>query len=65
MIVFDGYSLSYEKAKNRVVINLPQTVFTPANTIEPVVDRKVDVEEKYLAVILFALIAIFRKENET
>lgn len=64
MIVADGYSLSYEKGKNRVVIHLPQTVFTLTNTIEPVVDRKVDVEEKDLAIILCALMAIFRKESE-
>ncbi len=65
MIVFDGYSLSYEKGKNRVLIHLPQTVFTPTNSIEPVVDRKLDVEEKDLAIILCVLMAIFRKEGET
>lgn len=64
MIVIDGYSLSYEKGKNRVLIHLPQTVFTPTNTIEPVVDRKVDVEEKDLAIILGVAMAIFRKEGE-
>lgn len=64
MIVADGYSLSYEKWKNRVIIHLPQTVFTPTNTTEPVVDRKVDVEEKDLAIILCILMAIFRKERE-
>lgn len=64
MIVIDGYSLLYEKRKNRVLILLPQTVFTPTNTIDPLVDRKVDVEEEDLAIVLGVAMAIFRKDGE-
>ena len=64
MIVIDGYSLFYDKGKNKISIHLPQTVYTTTNTIEPVVDRKVDVDEKDLAIVLGVAMAIFRKEGE-
>ena len=64
MIVVDGYSLSYDKGKNKISIHLPQTVFTATNTIEPVADRKVDVEEKDLAIVLGVAMAIFQKGGE-
>lgn len=63
MIVADGYALSYEKSRNRISIHLPQTIYTTTNTIEPVVDRRVDVEDDDLAIILSVAMAIFNKKE--
>lgn len=67
MLTLNGYSLVYYKNRNQIVIGLPQTWRTMTNTIEPVVDRKVDVEDKDLAILLTAAQAIFlnkeRKED--
>lgn len=63
MIVADGYALSYEKSRNRISICLPQTIYTTTNTIEPVVDRRVDVEDDDLAIILSVAMAIFNKKE--
>lgn len=63
MILLDGYSLFYNKQMNRIYINLPQTVFTTTNTIEPVADRKVDVSDTELAAVLGLVTQIFKKED--
>lgn len=52
MLVNNGYLLIYYKNRNQIVISLPQTSKTLTNTLEPVVDRRVDVEEKELAILL-------------
>lgn len=59
MLTLNGYSLVYYKNRNQIVIGLPQTWRTMTNTIEPVVDRKVDVEDKDLAILLTTAQAIF------
>ena len=59
MLINNGYSLIYYKNRNQIVIGLPQTSKTLTNTLEPVVDRRVDVEEKELATLLSATQAIF------
>ena len=68
MLTLNGYSLVYYKNRNQIVIGLPQTWRTMTNTIEPVVDRKVDVEDKDLAILLTAAQAIFlngeKREDE-
>lgn len=63
MIIADGYALSYEKSRNKISICLPQTIYTTTNTIEPVIDRRVDVEEEDLAIILGVAMAIFNKKE--
>lgn len=63
MIIIDGYALYYEKSRNRISICLPQTIYTTTNTIEPVVDRRVDVEDDDLAIILSVAMAIFNKKE--
>lgn len=55
----DGYSLIYYKSRNQIVIGLPQTWGSLTNTINLVADRKIDVEEKDLAILLAATQAIF------
>ena len=55
----DGYSLIYYKSRNQIVIGLPQTLGSLTNTINLVADRKIDVEEKDLAILLAVTQAIF------
>lgn len=60
MLTSNGYFIIYYKKRNQIVIGLPQTSKTLTNTLEPVVDRRVDVEEKELAILLSAAQVIFR-----
>ena len=68
MLTNSGYSLVYYKNRNQIVIGLPQTEKTLTNTLDSVVDRRVDVEDKELAILLTTTQAIFlngeRRENE-
>lgn len=68
MLTNNGYSLVYYKNRNQIVIGLPQTWGSLTNTINLVADRKIDVEEKELAILLAVTQAIFlnreRRENE-
>ena len=65
MIIINGYSLVYYKNRNQIVIGLPQTRKTLTNTLEPVVDRRVDVEDKDLAILLIATQFIFLNGTST
>lgn len=65
MLISNGYSLVYNKNRNQIVIGLPQTWKTLTNTLEPVVDRRVDIEEKDLAILLTATQAIFLNGTST
>ena len=68
MLTNNGYSLVYYKNLNQIVIGLPQTWGSLTNTINLVADRKIDVEEKELAILLAVTQAIFlnreRREDE-
>ena len=59
MLTNNGYSLVYYKNRNQIVIGLPQTWGSLTNTINLVADRKIDVEEKELAILLAVTQAIF------
>lgn len=61
MIVSDGYSLMYDEKHNRIVIGLPQTWKTLTNTFDPVVDRRTDVSETDLVVLLSIAQQIFHR----
>lgn len=61
MIVSDGYSLAYYENRNQIVIGLPQTWETIANTFDPVVDRRTDISETDLVVLLNIAQLIFHK----
>ena len=61
MLCSDGYALTYYKNYNQIVIGLPQTCETATNTYEQVVDRRTDVEETDLAVLLNITKLIFHK----
>ena len=52
MIVSDGYSAEYYPQSNQIVITLPQTVKTINNTIQMVTDRKMDITDDDLALIM-------------
>lgn len=64
MLTSDGYWLTYYKHKNQIVIGLPQTMQTATNTYEQVVDRRTDVEETDLLVLLNIAQLIFHKGVE-
>ena len=65
MLTSNGYSLTYDRSHNRIVIGLPQTWGTLTNTLEPVVDRGIDIEEKDLAILLNATQFIFLNGTST
>lgn len=64
MIISDGYGLYFDKPRNQIIIGLPQTALTQTNTLDPVVDRKVDVSETDLAVLLILVKRIFQVSEE-
>ena len=64
MIVGDGYSLFYDKNKNRIVIHLPQTMQTARNTVDAVTDRKIDITESEQSLILNVVKAVFERRSE-
>ena len=59
MLTNNGYSLVYYKNRNQIVIGLPQTEKTLSNTLDSVVDRRIDVEDEELAILLTTTQAIF------
>ena len=59
MLISNGYSLIYHKNRNQIVIGLPQTGMTLTNTLEPVVDRRIDVTEQELDILLRVTKLIF------
>ena len=61
MLTSDGYSLTYYKNKNKIVIRLPQTYETVTNTYEQVVERRTDVMETDLLVLIEIVKVIFHK----
>lgn len=63
MLTSEGFCLTYYKRQNQIVICLPQTAETATNTYEQVVDRRTDVAETELAVLLDITKLIFTKEE--
>lgn len=61
MIVSDGYSLMYDEKHNRIVINIPPTMETATDTVTPIADRRTDVSETDLIVLLNIAQLIFHK----
>lgn len=62
MIVSDGYSLVYDGKQNRIVIGIPQTMATATNTVTPIANRRTDVSETDLIVLLNIAQLIFHKD---
>lgn len=63
MIVSDGYYLIYDKNKNRIVIQLPQTMETATNTLDAVTDRKTDINVFEQSLILNVAKAVFERRS--
>lgn len=61
MIVSDGYSLIYDEKYNRIIIGIPPTMETATDTVTPIADRRTDVSETDLIVLLSIAQVIFRK----
>lgn len=61
MIVNDGYSLMYDEKHNRIVIGIPPTMETATDTVTPIADRRTDVTETDLMVLLNIALLIFHK----
>lgn len=61
MIVSDGYSLMYDEKHNRITINIPPTIETATDTATPIADRRTDVSETDLIVLLNIAQLIFHK----
>ena len=64
MLTSDGYALVYHENKNQIIITLPQTYATMTNTFDQVVDRRTDVAEIDLLVLLNVTKLIFHKEGK-
>jgi hypothetical protein len=65
VIVSDGYSLIYDETHNRIVINIPPTMATATDTVTPIADRRTDVSETDLTVLLNIAQLIFLKTERT
>lgn len=52
MIVSEGYSVKYVPKDNQIIITLPQTFKTITNTVQMVTDRKMDITDDDLALII-------------
>lgn len=61
IISSDGYYLSYDKMRNYIMIHIPQTAETLENTIDTPVNRRTDVTENDLTVLLQIAKIIFEK----
>ena len=57
----DDYLITYYKKENKVVIMLPQTMETITNTRTPKSDRRVDVNDNELTLLLNVARLIFNK----
>lgn len=64
MLISNEYALTYYPKRNQIVITLPQTRETLANTVSPVVDRRTDVKEIDLLALLQVVQVIFSKGRE-
>lgn len=52
MIVCEGYSAEYYPHSNQIVITMPQTVKTITNTVQIVANRKVDITDDDLCLLV-------------
>jgi len=52
MIVSDGYSAEYYPQSNQIVITMPQTARTLTTTVQMVTNRKMDITDDDLALIM-------------
>lgn len=65
MLVIDGYSLMYDERHNQIVLRLPPTIETATNTLTPIKDRRTDVAEADLLILLNITQLIFSKDERS
>lgn len=63
MIAIDGYSILYEKNRNKITILMPQTRETLNNTYSLPSNRKVDFTDAELSSILYMVKMIAEGDN--
>ncbi len=64
MIESEGYVLVYERAKNRIVIQLPQTIETLTNTVSMVKNRRTYLTPSEKSIILQTVKAIMERRED-
>lgn len=64
MLVDGDYSLLYDRGKNKITIHLPPTVETLNNTLDLPVDRRLDIPDADLILLLRLAELICSKELE-
>lgn len=52
MVCIDGYSAEHYKARNQIVIAMPQTIYTVSNTTSACLNRKIEFSESDLLLLL-------------
>ena len=57
----DGYMIIYDKNRNQVHIHLPQTKETMENTVKPCSDRKVNINQSELTLLMNVARLIFNR----
>lgn len=62
MIISDGYTIEYFKSGNRIEIQLPQTWSTISNTVSMISNRKLDITDSELSIILAVVKTIMERE---
>lgn len=60
----DGYGIVYNRKANRIVVTLPQTVETLVGTTVPFRNRKVDIEDRDMMLILATARMVFEREEQ-
>lgn len=64
MIESEGYLLVYDRANNRIVIHLPQTIETSTNTVAMVKNRRTYLTPSEESIILQTVKAIIERKEE-
>ena len=64
MIISEGYSIMQEPKKNRIIINLPQTIATMNTTVEPLSQRYLTITAEQEAVILGIVKAMYEGRED-
>lgn len=64
MIICDGYAIEQYPIQNRIVMTLPQTIYTIQDTLTMPQNRRVKLTNEELTVILFTVKRMYELEGE-
>lgn len=59
MTIIDGYMITQEPQKNRIVICLPQTLRTAQGTVGCTIERRIELRQEEEAALLVAVKGMF------